>query len=239
MMVFTRSREFPLKGGIRPSSVDSGTCLTAMPSGFRFKGKREGLVMNQEIVGIGVLKGGAYDTVVLQGIGAALETLNVHTLRIQGIFKGKEVRQATEITMEGEARITRCDFADRLLMRGQVRIIGLGSDASSLIGEGEVTADRLQIGRFHLCGNCRIRSLQASEIQISNPPPSAKEKDSVIDEVVCDTLTAYRLKAKKVTAQHVELRGECEIDTLICPSVTVSGPECVIRHPIQDMGAES
>ncbi len=195
--------------------------------------------MKKKIVGIGVLTGGAYDTVEIQGIGTALKTLDVNTFRVQGLFKGGSVRRAADITVEGEARIAHCEFAERLLLRGRIRITGPKPESLSLSGEGQVIADRLQTGCLSLRGNCRIGSLRAEQVQIDQPESSAKEKDSVVGEVVCDTLTAYRLKAKTVTAGQVDLRGACEIEELICPCVTVSGPECVIRHHVKDPGAAS
>lgn len=151
------------------------------------------------------------------------------------MFKGKGVRNTSEIQIEGIAKIARSDFSDYLTISGKAKITGIKDGCSVMICSGSIKAGTVKVERLHLTGTCRLDMLKATEIHIleSKNDKRLSAQLSQVDQIICRKLIAYNLKAENICAQEVQLYGNCEINTLICESLSKCEPGCVIRNHIQ------
>lgn len=190
--------------------------------------------MNKKISGFGMIKSGAYENILVEGSGIASGDIDVDHIKIQGVFKGKGIRNALDICVEGIAKIETTDFSDGLTIKGRAKIKRLEKDSVTLFGEGAIDADAFECKNFHLIGSCHIHKLTADEIHILEDKNNRniKTRQSIIEQISCKKLIAYHLKAKTITAQEVQLHGNCKIDTLICDHVELCDPECLVENRV-------
>ena len=193
--------------------------------------------MSRTIEGIGFIKEGIYKTLDVAGVGMALGNIDVKKIHVKGIFKGKEVQNTEEMIVEGVAsgKLNVCHCADILRICGKAKIQRTEENSVVFKGEGTLRADTIVIDGFYLKGVCQMNKLEAPEVHIIeiNNNRYVKNHRSVVDEIVCRKMIAYDLKAKNVTAQEVELHGNCEIDTLICGTIAYCDSGCVIKNHIK------
>lgn len=191
--------------------------------------------MNKKISGLGVVGGGKYETVFIAGMGTALQNIEAEKLIVEGMFKGKGVYHTSEIQIEGIAKISDSDFADHLTVSGKAKITANRDAHSTMVCQGSIKAGTMKLGRLHLTGTCHLDMLRASEVHIveSKNDRRLREQISRVDQIVCQKLIAYNLKAEGIRAREVQLYGKCEVGTLICELLSKCEPTCIIGKHIR------
>ncbi len=188
--------------------------------------------MDKRIIGMGFLRGGAYESIFVAGCAVATGEISVKKMQVKGTFRGKGIRNASYISVEGVAHLGHTDFAEKLCVAGRAVIRHTAEERMHLHGEGEITANRLICGEFQLTGTCQIRKLHGETIHMLKDERRVRtnKRFSRVEELACDVLEAHDLKAKFVTAKEVHLYGNSEIETLISSNVTLHDTTCMVAH---------
>ena len=189
--------------------------------------------MNKFVNGIGRIKRGIYGNVYTNGIVFSANDIIVKKLDINGILSGKTIKLEDEFTVNGVVRgDIRFNNKNRIAMIcGYITIQKLENDHIILNGDGEIHADTITMDIFNMKGRCRIKRLEAQEVDIleADSMRSIRKQISVIDEICCKRLKAYGLTAENVVADDVELYGACKIGTLTCKEKKYISPDCIIE----------
>ncbi len=190
--------------------------------------------MNKIIRGIGVIKEGVYEKIVVSGSAAARGAVTAKALEIHGTWEGKSLDGVSVIDVSGIARLGSLEFAKKLTVKGAVLMKRSPAGAFLVTGEGIVDAETLECEKLSLAGACHMKELSAEEISITKSKKLRPEKAnrSKVGSIRCQKLTAYALTAQTVVAEEVHLFGACEIDTLIADHVEIHDPTCIVRHHV-------
>ncbi len=170
--------------------------------------------MNKTFVGLGMIKGGVYETITVAGIYRAFGKLEVNTMSVSGILEGQAIAKAYDINVSGIIRFHKIEFAEKILV------------------SGVFNATAVTCKTFGCIGKCRIGTLQADEITISKDRKNQRGQLSKIHKINCKKLVAHDLKADMITADEVHLYGNCKIETLNCKHVTQHGNGCTVKYHI-------
>ena len=192
--------------------------------------------------GIGKIKCGTYEEIVVEGMGFAKDPITVKKILVAGTMKGKKVRCTKQMKVEG-IMVGDIQFGARTRFKailGNAVIEKQENGHTSFDVEGELRADVVAVEVFKIKGRCRINKLETVEATLTPNPSENKilksrnleNRKSEVGEIVCNRLVAYGLKAEKVVAEEVQLYDACEIGTLICKKKTYCSPDCVIVNEL-------
>ena len=187
--------------------------------------------MNKFVNGIGRIKSGIYGNVYTNGIIFSANDIVVKKLDVNGILSGKTIKIEDEFIVNGVVRgDIRFNNENRIgMICGYITIQKLESDHFILNGDVEIHADTITMDIFNMKGRCRIKRLEAQEVDILEADSKIRKGISVIDEIRCKRIKAYGLMAENVVADEVELYGACKIGTLTCKEKKYISPDCSIE----------
>lgn len=189
--------------------------------------------MRKEVKGIGIIKGGICPNIFVDGIAFSLGDNLVKRLHVNGIFRSKKMEIEDTMMINGivQGDIHFFGGSHIGMIRGVAQIQKKENAKVMLKGDAEISADKIVMDSFNLKGWCRAKSLEANTVSILESDSKKKQRnnESIIDEIVCNKLTAYNLSAEKVVAEQVELYGKCKINTLVYKEKTHVSPTCIIK----------
>ena len=170
---------------------------------------------NYKLNGIGKFEGGEFFNVTINGVGTLINDLNCENLDINGMFKSKGmIKTKNKIDINGSAKFIENVKCSDLTLQGSAKF-EKNLEAENVKIEGLLTVDgELNVGNIEISSTCfSIKELHADTILINDLYKMRTfTKMYEIGEVECTSIEANALKCKKISASHVKLGKNVEIE---------------------------
>lgn len=205
---------------------------------------------NEKIDGIGMIHGGDYSEIIVDGMGKLKGTVTAKKVVVSGAFKSKGKLSTQEIYVDGFARILKSIKTRNMVINGTLKLRHADVSADSVHGEGVLTSTgSISADEININGYCSVKKMLGDRISIHNNSKGINKlirslriltflyfgrsislNHSLVDQIECTNLTASGIKAKVVRAGHVELGRDCIIDRLYCDGTMIIDPSCRIKR---------
>lgn len=219
---------------------------------------------NASLDGIGMLNGGEYNKIELDGISKLKHPLIAKSVSIDGIFKSKAKIQADFLSFDGISRVFRDIKAKKIDINGIVKIRRANLYADEIICTGILVCNReVNADYINIDGNCSANTMYGDTILINSNEnnnqnariPSklgifsklyfgrqVKTSMSLVDRIECTHFEGNNVYCKEVYANSVKLTGYSEIEVLHCDGDIDVANTCTIgkivgkEYNIREMG---
>ena len=205
---------------------------------MNFKGTAE----NGKVQGVGVIKGGDYDRLDIDGVCTVDGDLKAETLKVNGVCTCNGSIDAEKfecdgvLTINGNLRAGTIDIdgvvtingekveADHIDCEGVMSVNGEISadviDADGKLNAREIVGDSITIKSYWKRGAFAQLMIKAGE--------KMNKKFSEVDLIEGTTVDLQGVRAKSVNGQNVNIRKNCNIDIVEASGVLTIDPRAVV-----------